>query len=256
MSTMYSQLVFPQAGSGGFSYGPVVPAGCTSWANVAPSTATPNNALVSPTWNPLSATDADRTQWWVDTAGTLTLADAQLACYGVSGLQAKQVPIIMQGFDNAVKSVPVSIGGTTYNVDNSPGRQAQNITLYATSSSILSKATAWAANTAMVAASAGLYCNVNGTILFSLAGGTTGATAPTPPTTPGATVLDNTITWELMMRQLYLSDGTSIYVTPQDIVSAFEQGELYLHTTNSKLSSLLLQNANATTVSTISAVVW
>ncbi|MDD2878695.1 MAG: hypothetical protein PHZ23_15870 [Acidiphilium sp.] len=78
MATMYSALVYPQVATGGSYTTPVLPSTFVSLG------------YTSPTWNPFSANSADRTQWWVDTAGTLTQAQAMTACYGAAGVIALQ----------------------------------------------------------------------------------------------------------------------------------------------------------------------
>ena len=75
---MYSALVYPQVATGGSYTTPVLPSTFVSLG------------YTSPTWNPFSANSADRTQWWVDTAGTLTQAQAMTACYGAAGVIALQ----------------------------------------------------------------------------------------------------------------------------------------------------------------------
>jgi len=67
------------------------------------------------TWNPFSANTADRTQYWEDTAGTLSSADVQLGLYGLSGMQTNQKVVLETAYAAAVAiSVSyTSIGGVT-----------------------------------------------------------------------------------------------------------------------------------------------
>jgi hypothetical protein len=76
---------------------------------------------VSPTWNPYSANDVDRTEYWEDTAGTLTESQVILMLFGLTGVQNQQIEILTQAYQNAIIQ-PVaytSVGGVaqTYQAD-------------------------------------------------------------------------------------------------------------------------------------------
>ena len=250
MTTNYSAVTFPQATSG-YSWGPGS-AGTVNYMNSLSSTQTVNGALYPPTWNPQSATAADRTAYVVDTAGTLSLEQAQTNCFGVPYFQAAQIGIITQGYNATTDYVPVTVGGTAYQVDNTSGKQALNLSLAITANTMLA-ASAWAASTDYAA---GAYCSVGGIILFCSTAGKSGTSAPTPPTTFGTPVTDGTAAWELLGRKVYLQGGSFVYMTPQQILSAFQQGELYLHQMSDQLVNLTAQINAATTVSSVQAVIW
>ena len=55
---------------------------------------------------------------------------------------------------------------------------------------------------------------------------------------------------------MYLQDGSFVLMTTQQILSAFQQGELYLHQMSDKLVSLMEQIDAATTVAEVQAIVW
>lgn len=248
----YSAVVFPQAGSGGYSWLPNPPSGTVSYASVAPATATQAGALVSPTWNPFSSAAADRTQWWPDTSGTLSLEQAQTACYGLIGMQTAQIKTVTASYNAATDYLAVTINGTTYQVDNTPARQAINLSL-AITAQVVSGAAAWAASTAYAT---GDYCSAGGSILFCSASGTSGTAMPTAPTAFGTAVADGTAAWELLGRKVYLQDGSFVLMTPKNILSAFQQGELALHQMSNKLESLTAQINAGTTGSAVQAIVW
>ena len=161
--------------------------------------------------------------------------------------QAAQKTIITKDYSDATDYVPVTINGTVYQVDNTPGKQALNLSLAITANAML-QAPAWAADTDY---SAGSYCSVNGVILFCSTPGKSGSSAPTPPTTFGTPVTDGTCQWELMGRKVYLQGGSFVYMTPQQLMSAFQQGELYLHQMSDKLELLKAEINAATTVTAV-----
>ena len=161
--------------------------------------------------------------------------------------QSAQIALVTKGYNTATDYVTVTINGTAYQVDNTPGKQALNLSLAITANAMLNSP-AWAASTEYAA---GSYCNVGGVILFCSASGKSGASAPTPPTTFGTPVTDGTAEWELMGRKVYLQGGSFVYMTPQQIMSAFQQGELYLHQMSDKLELLKAEIMAATTVTAV-----
>ena len=173
----------------------------------------------------------------VDAPNSVLLAQAQSA----------QKTIIRNAYNAATDYVPATINGTTYQVDNTAGKQALNLSLTITTNAVM-QAPAWAASTEYTA---GAYCNVGGVILFCSASGKSGTSAPTPPTTFGTPVTDGSAEWELMGRKVYLQGGSFVYMTPQEIMSAFQQGELYLHQMSNQLESLKAEINAATTVSAV-----
>ncbi len=161
--------------------------------------------------------------------------------------QSAQIALVTKGYNTATDYVPVTINGTAYQVDNTAGKQALNLSLAITANAML-QSPAWAASTEY---GAGTYCNVGGVILFCSASGKSGTSAPTPPTTFGTTVTDGTAAWELLGRKIYLQGGSFVYMTPQQIMSAFQQGELYLHQMSDQLESLKAEINAATTVTAV-----
>ena len=173
----------------------------------------------------------------VSAPDTLLLAQAQAA----------QKSIVTKGYNAATDYVPITINGTLYQVDNTPGKQALNLSLAITANAAM-QSPAWAADTEYAA---GQLCSVSGVILFCSTPGKSGTSAPTPPTAFGTPVTDGTAAWELMGRKVYLQGGSFVYMTPQQIMSAFQQGELYLHQMSDKLELLKSEIMVATTVTEV-----
>ena len=193
---------------------------------------------------PCTQEQAQNWQQYVPSNGEIVSAPAAVL---LAQAQTAQKALVTKGYNTATDYVPVTINGTTYQVDNTPGKQALNLSLAITANALM-QAPAWAASTEYTA---GAYCNVGGVILFCSASGKSGASAPTPPTTFGTPVTDGTAEWELMGRKVYLQGGSFVYMTPQQIMSAFQQGELYLHKMSDKLELLKSEIMAATTVTEV-----
>jgi hypothetical protein len=167
--------------------------------------------------------------------------------------QAAQIALIKNFYQSAIASIPITINNTTYQLDNSPASQTTNLNLATSMQVIMSSAQPWAASTAV---SLGSYCTVDGTYLFCAQAGTTGNSAPTPPTAFGTFVSDGTAAWELLGRNVDMANGTFVLMTPQEILSGSQQAEMYLHTQKSKLVALIAQVQAATTVASVQDIVW
>ena len=161
--------------------------------------------------------------------------------------QSAQIALVTKGYNAATDYVPVTINGTTYQADNTAGKQALNLSLAITANAMM-QSPAWAASTEYAT---GSYCSVGGVILFCSMAGKSGTSAPTPPTTFGTPVADGTAAWELLGRKVYLQGGSFVYMTPQQIMSAFQQGELYLHQMSDQLELLKVEINAATTISAV-----
>ena len=162
--------------------------------------------------------------------------------------QTAQKALVTQGYNTATDFVPVTINGTAYSVDNTAAKQALNLSLAITANAMM-QSPAWTPDTEYTAGLS--YCNVGGVILFCSTSGKSGASAPTPPTTFGTTVTDGTAAWEPLGRKVYLQGGSFVYMTPQQLMSAFQQGELYLHQMSDKLELLKAEINAATTVTEV-----
>ena len=191
---------------------------------------------------------------WYVVSGALTQTNpyAPTAAQLLDQAQTAQKTLVTQGYNKATDYVPVTINGTTYQVDNTAGKQALNLSLAITANAMM-QSPAWAASTEY---SAGAYCSVNGVILFCSTAGKSGTSAPTPPTSFGTSVTDGTAAWELLGRKVYLQGGSFVYMTPQQIMSAFQQGELYLHQMSNQLELLKSEIMAATTVSAVQSIIW
>ena len=248
MTTKYSAVTFPQA-TAGYNWGPSNnPDHINYMASLLP-TQTVNGALYPPTWNPQSATNVDRTAYVPDTAGTLTLADAQLACYGLGAIQTAQTATLRQSYKQAIATAPVVVNGTDYTLATDAATQ---LSAYFSAQQALASP-AWAANTAVTE---GQIVTVSGTPLFCSTAGTTGSSAPTAPTEIGTPVADGTAEWELFARSAETSAGTFVWFTAPEIVSVAQQIEIYLHRQKSTLIKLLAEVQAATTVSAVQSITW
>ena len=193
---------------------------------------------------PCTQEQAQNFQAYVPSNGEIVSAPSAVL---LAQAQTAQKALVTQGYNTATDYVPVTINGTTYQVDNTAGRQALNLSLAITATAML-QSPVWAASTEYAA---GAYCSVDGIILFCSTGGKSGSSAPTPPTTFGTPVTDGTVEWELMGRKVYLQGGSFVMMTPQQIMSAFQQGELYLHQMSDQLELLKVEIMAATTVSAV-----
>lgn len=243
MTTMYSALVFPQTQAGQSYARPPLPA---TFVGVAP-------ALVSPIWNPYSANAADRTEYWADSAGTLAYSDALLGCYGIVGLQQQQIGIIKAACDAALAVIPAVLNGNQINLANTQQDQINSLMVIQTAQTALATAPAW---TKAATVTAGSLCNQGGVILFCSTGGTTGSTAPTPPTGFGTPVTDGTAAWELMGQLIGIDPTGAIWVTPQNALLLAAQGVNYVTATREKYQALKNGINAAQTVASIQSINW
>ena len=167
--------------------------------------------------------------------------------------QAAQSALIKQGFANAVATIPFTINSISYTLDAAQSKQPADMAIVVAANNALNHPVAWAASTSVAQYAIQL---VGSSYLFCTVAGTTGTTAPTPPTTFGTAVTDGTVTWELYGRTLEMSDGTHATFTVQELISIFQQVEVYIHYQKNQKLSLLAQIAAATTVSAVQAIVW
>ena len=167
--------------------------------------------------------------------------------------QSTQSALIKQGFSNAVADIPFTINGTNYILDTAQSKQAADMAIVVAANNALNHPVSWVASTSVAQYAVQL---VGSSYLFCTVAGTTGTTAPTAPTTFGTPITDGGVTWELYGRTLELSDGSHATFTVQELVSIFQQVEVYIHYQKNQKLSLLAQIAAATTVSAVQAIVW
>ena len=204
----------------------------------------PESATLPASALPCTQEQRDNWQQYVASNGEIVAAPDSVL---LQQAQTAQIALVTKGYNAATNYVPVTVNGTSYQVDNTPGKQALNLSLAITAKGMLN-ASAWAASTEYAE---GAYCSVGGVILFCSASGKSGTSAPTPPTTFGTPVTDGTAAWELLGRKVYLQGGSFVYMTPQQIMEAFQQGELYLHQMSDQLELLKVEINAATTVSAV-----
>ena len=167
--------------------------------------------------------------------------------------QATQSSLIKQGFADAVAAIPFTINGVNYTLDAAQSKQAADMAIVVAANQAVNHPVAWGASTAVAQYAIQL---VGSSYLFCTVAGETGTTAPTPPTTFGTPVTDGGVTWELYGRTLEMSDGTHATFTVQELISIFQQVEVYIHYQKNQKLNLLAQIAAATTVSAVQAIVW
>ena len=217
----YTQVVFPQA-LFGFSFGPAS-APVISYAQYMPATASMAGAVVSPTWNPLSANAQDRAQWLPDTAGTLSYSQAMIAAHGLSGL-AKAASITQRLQFGAVAAAPLSltINGVVYLIDMSAIGQSLNLLHGAVSNHAKIAATPYPGVNATVGQNA--IVMVNGEYYATAQGGVTGTTVPTFPVcnfTQLSGFMDGTVTWEILQFHTDLANGNCIFLNVASITKLY-----------------------------------
>ena len=188
---------------------------------------------------------------WADYQGW-TLVSGSLV-QSLDYAKATQSALIKQGFASAVAAIPFTINGVSYTLDAAQPKQAADMAIVVAANNAMNHPVAWAASTSVAQYAVQL---VGSSYLFCTVAGTTGTTAPTPPTTFGTPVTDGTVTWELYGRTLEMSDGSHATFTVQELVSIFQQVEVYIHYQKNQKLSLLAQIAAATTVSAVQAIVW
>ena len=171
----------------------------------------------------------------------------------LSAAQSAQSALIKQGFADAVAAIPFTINGVNYTLDAAQPKQAADMAIVVAANQAVNHPVAWVASTAVAQYAIWL---VGSSYLFCTVAGTTGTTAPTPPTTFGTPVTDGGVTWELYGRTLEMSDGTHATFTVQELISIFQQVEVYIHYQKNQKLNLLAQIAAATTVSAVQAIVW
>ncbi len=186
-----------------------------------------------------------------------TLVNGSLV-QSLSYAKAAQSALIKQGFANAVAAIPFTINGVNYTLDAAQPKQAADMAIVVAANNALNHPVAWAASTSVAQYAVQL---VGSSYLFCTVAGTTGTKAPTPPTTFGTPVTDGTVTWELYGRTLELSDGSHATFTVQELVSIFQQVELYIHYQKNQKLSLLDSIAAVTSsttdpIATVQAIVW
>ena len=215
----------------------------TGTGRIGDSTPAPSGSI------PCTQTQAENPSLWQVDLSTIPYTLVQ----SLAGAQAAQIAGIKAGFVSATAAIPFTIGGTDYVADTSGPKQAADMAIVVAANNALNHPVAWVASTSVAQYAVQL---VGSSYLFCTVAGTTGTTAPTPPTTFGAPVTDGTVTWELYGRTLELSDGSHATFTVQELISIFQQVEVYIHYQKNQKLSLLAQIAAATTVSAVQAIVW
>ena len=200
----------------------------------------------------LAANEIACTQAQAQTPAAWTVVNGSLV-QSLPYAQAAQSALIKQGFANAVAAIPFTVNGVNYTLDAAQPKQAADMAIVVAANNAMNHPVLWAASTPVAQYAIQL---VGSSYLFCTVAGTTGTAAPTPPTTFGTPITDGGVTWELYGRTLELSDGSHATFTVQELVSIFQQVEVYIHYQKNQKLNLLAQIAAATTVSAVQAIVW
>lgn len=253
--TVYSKIQFPQAAAAGFTYQANVPnAALTNYSAYIPSTATLNGAITPPGWDPYSSNAANRVMYVPDANGTMTYDQVMLAAYGLKTLQSNQVGTLMNQMNNQMDAgIPVVIDGVTYSLSVTAGNLGSNIAKVMSAYMVMREVTAWVAGTDYPPAS---MVSVNGVVLFTSAGGTSGSSIPTAPTAFETPVTDGSVSWSLMGMLARLTNNEIAWFTPQNIISAFKQAMLGVTDAEAVLLGLIAEINAATDYGTISAITY
>ena len=215
--------------------------------------------------DPPSGTDAlvVTTDEWSNQAGawyvvngalTQTNPNAPTAAQLLAQAQAARSATIRQDFLSAVQSAPITINGTDYQIDLAGPNATGNLASASASQILIMRNPQWAASTAVTAMQS--FAAVAESLLICSTSGTTGTTAPAPPTAFGTPVADGTAEWELYGRTFDLVGGGTVTLTAQEIITATMQIEAYIHAMKQQRNALLAQIQAAQTVSAVQAVVW
>ena len=200
---------------------------------------------------PCTKEQAQDWQQLVPSSGEIVAApDAVL----LAQARAAQIVTLRQACSNAITSgIPVTVSTGSYTLANTPTDQVNALMASQTAQGALAKAQAWAASTNYAPNS---LCSVGGVVLWTQDGGKSGSSAPTAPSEFGVPVTDGAVTWELMGLLAGLAAGGTIFLTPQDTISAFEQGVAYIEAQRGQYKQLKAQVFAATTVAEVQAIVW
>lgn len=235
------------------------PAGI-DWVSLFPETAAAQEDYtlsdVQTTAHPTFSADTQTlTQGTPIASGSVWVQTWEVTNKSVAQAQSGRQSTINSAYQSAISSIPVTVNGSNYQLDNStPTALSNNLQLSMSAFMISSQAPVWASGSTVTAGIS--TCNLGGVYLYCSTSGKTGSTAPTAPITFGTPVTDGTAAWELLGRKVFLQGGSFVYMTPQQIISAFQQGELYLHQMSDQLVNLTAQINAATTWNAVQAIVW
>jgi len=163
-------------------------------------------------------------------------------------LQAAKEQSIKSDLQNYLKSYTLANGAV---VKNSMQDQANNLKNIALSQQAM-QANKWVASTDVTLNS---VANISGAICLCTTAGTTGSSAPTPPTKFGTAVTDNTAEWKLL-GFLVNTDKGRVYFTPQEILSMSQEIALILNKALTKYDALKSQISKVTTQADLNKIKW
>lgn len=239
--TMYSPLVYAQVAPGaGYAMPPLPPTFGLQ-------------AFTPPNFNPSSATAADRTVYFVDSAGTLTEAQARLACYGLSSMQATQIAAMSAACGAAIAAgFGQTVDGAAQTVTLSDTDQ-RNLMMAATTAQAALQLGAWEATHAYGPNSVVVEA---GEVYVTFAGGTSGTAAPTWPTAFQTAVTDGTVTWYKVGYWVGMGAPGNVMVDAPTVIAIYAAAVAFISAQRSKYQVLKAAILAATTPEVVMAVAW
>lgn len=170
----------------------------------------------------------------------------------LADIQATQLAAVNASCEAAITGgFSTTIDGTTCTVTLDTQDQS-NANFNASTSQAALASASWAANTTYAA---NAMVSIGGIILVTLAGGTSGATAPVAPTSFQTAVTDGTITWYRLGFWVNATPN-NVMVDPATMIAIFGQGVIWINACRSKYQNYKAEIMAATTMTAVQSIVW
>ena len=185
-------------------------------------------------------------------AGNATIPIGAYVPPTLTTIQTAQLAIVSAACEAAITAgFNTTIGGTAYTITLAAQDQS-NANFNAATAQAALASTAWAASTTYAA---NAMVSVGGEILVTFAGGESGTTAPTAPTSFQTAVTDNTITWYRLGFWVNALPN-NIMVDPATMITIFGQGVIWINACRSKYQAYRTEILATTTATAAQAIVW
>lgn len=194
-----------------------------------------------------SATSSWTTEGWKDTNPVTSVNQLLMA------KQMKLQDINQDCKQSIVSGFPCTLSdGSTHtftltNVDQLNGLKSGLTIQHAILSS-----TTWTSNSTL---SPMTIISDSGRYFLTVKGGKTGTTKPSWPTTTQSTVVDNTVTWEILALLVATTNG-NILLEAQDIITVFRTGTYWVHLCRKQCDAIKSQVNSASSVTEVQKVQW
>lgn len=173
--------------------------------------------------------------------------------YDLTLAKNEQIDIILASLQNDLQYLPVQVSSGQLLLANTLQDQTNALLAISIIQNVTLTSKPWAPNTPYTT---GSFCVSNGVYLYCAQGGTSGNTELVNPSTFSLPTQDGTVYWELFGQLLGLYPTGVAWLTPQDIVAATAQANLYVIEKRQKYQMLKTQINNSTDVTTIQSIVW